>query len=231
MGQFCGAPFPLESFASFPGDTRSFLPPLPVVVSSTGPRTGGGKRGPLPTYLSDREGYLFGARHEAAELEVANWSVPKRWTVSCASTTGTRGKALWDSTRRTTASYVTRQWSLPHEWVHAAGLVDDGLGLWICEGLTEAVAEKVAAEAGAPYQPTYTRERRLVEEQLAPALRMSALELARQVVAWYAEGKSPAKQIAQKLGRPGLRKDLDRGSGDEPSEKVLKALRTTNARS
>ena len=126
--------------------------------------------------------------------------------------------------------YVTHQWSLPHEWVHAAGLVDDKLSLWVCEGLTEAVAQRVAHASRTPYKPTYSYERELVERELAPALGLTPVELARKVVEWYGEGKSPAKEIARMLGRPALRKHLDRGTGDKPAEELLKVLRTTNAR-
>jgi len=126
--------------------------------------------------------------------------------------------------------FVTRQWSLPHEWAHAAGLVDDRLGMWICEGLTESVAQEVARQTRTPYQPTYEYERRLVEDHLAPALGMKPLDLARQVVKWYEGGKIPAKEIARLLGDPGLLSDLDRGTGDHPSERLLARLKKTNAR-
>ena len=126
--------------------------------------------------------------------------------------------------------FVTKQWSLPHEWVHAAGLVDDRLGMWICEGLTESVAQEVARRTNTPYQPTYEYERSLVERQLAPALGMEPVELARQVVSWYAAGKAPAREMARLLGDPSLTKDLDRESGDHPTERLQAHLRKTNAR-
>ena len=120
--------------------------------------------------------------------------------------------------------YVTKQWSVPHEWVHAAGLVDDHLAMWVCEGLTEVVAEQVARRAKVPYQGTYTYERQLVEESLAPALGMPPLDLARQVVQWYGEGKSPAARMAHLLGDRKLRPMLDRDTGDQPSDRLLKVL-------
>ena len=126
--------------------------------------------------------------------------------------------------------YVTKQWSVPHEWVHAAGLVDDKLGMWICEGLTESVAEAAAKQARAPYRPTYDYERSLVEEQLAPALGMTPIQLARQVVGWYGSGKSPAEEIARLLGSPRMKGHFDRGSGDAPTREALRLISKANAR-
>jgi hypothetical protein len=97
--------------------------------------------------------------------------------------------------------YVTHEWSLPHEWVHATGLVDDKLGIWLCEGLTEFVAQEASKRGNFPYRPTYPAERRVIEEKVAPAAQMEPLEMARFVVQSYRRKKDPAVELARKIQR------------------------------
>jgi hypothetical protein len=97
--------------------------------------------------------------------------------------------------------YVTHEWSLPHEWVHATGLVDDKLGIWLCEGLTEFVAQEASRRGSFPYRPTYPAERRAIEEKVAPAAQMDPLQMARFVVQSYRRKKDPAVELARKIQR------------------------------
>ena len=123
--------------------------------------------------------------------------------------------------------YVTHEWSLPHEWVHATGLVDDKLGIWLCEGLTEFVAEEASSRGRFPYRATYPAERRAIEEKLAPAAQMEPLDMARFVVQAYRQKKDPADELARRiqqnpryahLSRAKLRKALGPRSGENSGE-------------
>tara|TARA_Y100000034_G_scaffold127008_1_gene179148 strand:- start:5027 stop:6325 length:1299 start_codon:yes stop_codon:yes gene_type:complete len=113
--------------------------------------------------------------------------------------------------------YVTHEWSLPHEWVHATGLVDDQLGIWICEGLTEFVAEEAARRGGFDHRPTYPGERRVVKEQLVPATGLEPLTLARMVVRAYRQGRDPATDIAAQIKRNPKHKNV-------PFARLVKSL-------
>ena len=92
--------------------------------------------------------------------------------------------------------YVTHLWSLPHEWVHATGLVDDKIGIWLCEGLTEFVAEEAARRGKFPHHPTYPGERKVIADEVGPAARMEPLTMARLVVQSYQDKQNPAHVIA-----------------------------------
>jgi len=123
--------------------------------------------------------------------------------------------------------YVTHEWSLPHEWVHATGLVDDKIGIWLCEGLTEFVAEEASSRGTFPYRATYPAERRAITEKLAPAAQMKPLDMARLVVRSYRQKKDPADELARRiqknpryahLSRNKLRKALGPRSGENSGE-------------
>ena len=113
--------------------------------------------------------------------------------------------------------YVTHEWSLPHEWVHASGLVDDKLGIWICEGLTEFVAEEAARRGGFEHRATYPAERQVVKEQLASATGLEPLTLARMVVRSYRQGGDPAVELATQIKRNPKYKNV-------PIAKLVKSL-------
>jgi len=62
------------------------------------------------------------------------------------------------------------EWSVLHELVHAAGVVDQGMATWLCEAITEATAQDIAAEQGITHHATYPREVKVLRERLVPVL-------------------------------------------------------------
>ena len=73
-------------------------------------------------------------------------------------------------------------WALLHEMIHAAGVVDHDLTVWLTEGITEATAQVVAKHNGWKHVSTYPTEVAFVQRMLAPATGWSVLEIARAVV-------------------------------------------------
>lgn len=69
-----------------------------------------------------------------------------------------------------------------HEFVHAAKVVDKTLGVWLLEGITEAVAQEIAHREGIPHTPTYPAEVAFVRGQLAPALGVDTVGLGQMVI-------------------------------------------------
>ncbi len=67
--------------------------------------------------------------------------------------------------------YVSNKnpWSVSHELAHRYGLVDDHMARWLCEALTEFVAEEASRNTGEPHQATYGYERSIVLQHVAPA--------------------------------------------------------------
>ncbi len=117
--------------------------------------------------------------------------------------------------------YVSEPWSIPHELGHRYGLTDDHMGRWLCEALTEFVAEEAAKNTGRPHQVTYSYERSVVTNHLVPATGKGPLELARTA----ALADRPDRAIAElmrtdphwnKVPRKDLVRALGKGRGDEP---------------
>lgn len=70
-------------------------------------------------------------------------------------------------------------WPLLHELVHAAGVTDAGVAVWLAEGLTEAVAQDIAAANGWKHHATYPQEVETVRRHLVGATGLSVLDLAK----------------------------------------------------
>lgn len=60
--------------------------------------------------------------------------------------------------------------SVLHELVHAAGVVDKYVSVWLCEGITEATAQDIATALKVPQHPTYPAEVRCVRDIVLPAM-------------------------------------------------------------
>ena len=74
-----------------------------------------------------------------------------------------------------------QEWTLLHELVHAAGVIDRDLASWITEGITEAVAQAVAHKGSMSHHETYPKYVKIVKTKLAPAAGLSIPELGRLV--------------------------------------------------
>ncbi len=122
-------------------------------------------------------------------------------------------------------------WSLLHEFVHAAGVVDKSLAPWITEGITEAVAQDIAAGEGWEHHPTYAQEVRVVREKLAPALSMSVLDLGRMVVNDpSAAGRDLSKRLSKAVGGSSARWYNAVGPGAADSRRFNTALQAVAAK-
>ena len=73
-------------------------------------------------------------------------------------------------------------WPLLHELVHAAGVTDVGVAVWLAEGLTEAVAQDIATANGWKHHATYPKEVEVVRRNLVGATGMSVLDIAKLAV-------------------------------------------------
>ena len=115
----------------------------------------------------------------------------------------------------------TAPWSVLHERIHDGGIVDDRLGRWLVEALTECVAEHLHETDGLPWAPTYEHYRELLEREILPRLGLSGVELAQVVVRSCRPDKYGARGLHADpgLGRAGFRRiwtAIRRGPGDEP---------------
>jgi len=104
------------------------------------------------------------------------------------------------------------EWSLLHELVHAAGVVDKDLAPWLVEGITEAAAQAVAQHHGWKHTPTYPEEVTFVVKTVGPAARLNAVGLAKLVAA---APKTAGRRLATRLaqGRGGRAEDWYRAIG------------------
>jgi hypothetical protein len=89
-----------------------------------------------------------------------------------------------------------QEWTLLHELVHAAGVVDRDLASWLTEGLTEAVAQDVAHKRNWTHHPTYPQYVKIVRNKVAPAAALSIPQLGRLVAV---APKQAGHHLAQKL--------------------------------
>lgn len=113
-------------------------------------------------------------------------------------------------------------WSTLHEKIHDAGLDDKEIGRWLCEGLTEHVADQVRRSWGFLHKPTYPLERQLVSAHILGPTKMSPVAVARVVI----HSKDPVADLASHLKRthPNLsgtplrrvKAAIRSGSGHEP---------------
>jgi hypothetical protein len=94
------------------------------------------------------------------------------------------------------------EWSLLHELVHAAGVVDKDLASWVTEGITEAAAEDIAKSKGMQHRATYPQYVKIVRQQLAPALGLTPMQVAEVVAA------RPSKAGRDLASRLALRSDV-----------------------
>lgn len=93
------------------------------------------------------------------------------------------------------------EWSLLHELVHAAGVVDKDMAPWLVEGITEAAAQAVAGHHGWKHTPTYPEEVTFVVKTVGPAARLNAVGLAKLVAAApQTAGRRLAQRLAQGRG-------------------------------
>ena len=90
------------------------------------------------------------------------------------------------------------EWSVLHELVHAAGVIDVSLAPWLAEGLTEAVAQLAAAKNRWAHHTTYADEVAMIRDRLCPALGMSVQELGRLVAS---DPRGAAQAIAARLAQ------------------------------
>lgn len=122
-------------------------------------------------------------------------------------------------------------WSLLHEFVHAAGVVDRSLAPWITEGITEAVAQEIAAIEGWEHHPTYPHEVTVVREKLAPNISMTVLEVGQLVVNDpTAAGRELAKKMSEGVGGSTTRWYNAVGPGAADSRRFTKALQAASRR-
>ncbi len=123
-------------------------------------------------------------------------------------------------------------WSLLHEFVHAAGVVDKSLAPWITEGITEAVAQAIAEGEGWTHHPTYPDEVDVVREKLAPSLGLTVLDLGRLVVDDpAAAGRDIAKRMSAAVGGSSSRWYNAVGPGAQDARRFTKALQTAKRKS
>jgi hypothetical protein len=95
------------------------------------------------------------------------------------------------------------EWSLLHELVHAAGIVDKDLASWLTEGLTEAVAEDIAKQKQWEHRSTYPRYVKIVRQQVAPALGLTVAQIGEIVAAQPARaGRDLAQRLALRTSVP-----------------------------
>ena len=118
-------------------------------------------------------------------------------------------------------------WSLLHEFVHAAGIIDKSLAPWITEGITEAVAQEIAAGEGWSHHPTYPMEVALVRTKVAPLLGLSILDLGRLVVDDPpGAGRKLARRLSSAVGGTTSRWYNAVGPGAQDTRRFKKALST-----
>ncbi len=91
-----------------------------------------------------------------------------------------------------------QEWSVLHEVVHGADLVDVSVAPWLAEGVTEAVAQEVARAQGWQHTPTYDREVRATY-RLADTLGIPVLDLGRMI----ARDREALPKMAAQLCRGG----------------------------
>jgi hypothetical protein len=90
------------------------------------------------------------------------------------------------------------EWAILHEMVHAAGIIDKDMARWLCEGLTEAVAQDIAKKKKWRHSPTYASEVKLVRTTLCPLVNMKPVELAQVCVARPRSGGRAVAALLQK---------------------------------
>ena len=94
-----------------------------------------------------------------------------------------------------------RSWTVLHELIHQAGVNADRLASFVAEGLTEAIAREICQPRGNcrpdEHRPTYPQETRWVQEELLPALGMSAVELGQVIVRAKNAPRALAKLMAE----------------------------------
>ena len=59
--------------------------------------------------------------------------------------------------------------------IHATGVIDRWMATWLCEAITEATAQEIAAKMGFLHYPTYPEEVGLLRDKLVPALQITGL--------------------------------------------------------
>jgi len=93
------------------------------------------------------------------------------------------------------------EWSLLHELVHAAGVIDKDLASWVTEGITEAAAEDIAKANGLDHRSTYPKFVKIVRQQLSPALGLTPTQLAEVVASQPNKaGRNLSERLAVRTG-------------------------------
>ena len=110
-------------------------------------------------------------------------------------------------------------WTVLHEMIHKAGVNADRLNRYLAEGLTEAIAKQMKRSQD-EHRPTYPQETAWVEKTLLPKLRMSAVQLGREIV----KASDPPAMLAAMLAavdstvdEAKLRRELQPQRPDQPS--------------
>ena len=114
--------------------------------------------------------------------------------------------------------------SVLHERIHDAGVDDRHIARWICEALSEEVAEHLHRTHGFPWVRTYPEYRRLLHEHLLAPLGLTGVQLA-QLVARPPDNVRMDRWLASRLAAAGprlrgqeraLRRALGHDAGDDP---------------
>lgn len=88
----------------------------------------------------------------------------------------------------------TTPWTVLHELLHRAGINADRLNRYVAEGLTEAIAFELKRSPD-EHRPTYPEETAWIRQQLLPKLKLTAVELGRQIAA----SEDPVRMLADLL--------------------------------
>ena len=120
------------------------------------------------------------------------------------------------------------EWSLLHELVHAAGVVDKNLASWITEGITEAVAQDIAKQKKWEHRETYPEYVRVVRKELGPAIGLTAVQMGAIVAAKPSDaGRELARRLALRTNQPQRAWYKTIGPGSSSPEKFRRLVGRT----
>ena len=120
------------------------------------------------------------------------------------------------------------EWSLLHELVHAAGVVDKNLASWITEGITEAVAQDIAKQKKWEHRETYPEYVRVVRKELGPAIGLTAVQMGSIVAAKPSDaGRELARRLALRTNQPQRAWYKTIGPGSSSPEKFRRLVGRT----